>query len=280
MKNGFELKCLSVKYPFQDSWALKEANLGIPLGEFTVVLGANGSGKSTLLKCLAGVQQWTSGSLTLNGLNRSVDNKGFNEHQILVSEDIILPDLTIAKLEQIYKVIWPQFRPEVFRRIIGYGSIEIKKTSKDLSRGQKILLQFALAIGTQVPIVLVDEVTATLDPYVRRMVVEELRIHTQQLGTVVLATNIASETQHIDSHLILINKGNVLRSGSHHELRKHFSKKLFPVDEFVYDGKWVEVSRNDHGIFAVSEVDNHEHNDLNVVTLEEMFTYFVEKAKR
>ncbi|MEK2688694.1 ABC transporter ATP-binding protein [Bdellovibrio sp. GT3] len=281
MKTGFELVSLSVKYPFQKVWALKDVSLTISPGTFTVVLGANGSGKSTLIKCLAGSQRWTQGTLSLDGRSRAVDNTNFNAQQILVSEDIILPDFTIARLVHTYQKIWTDFDQSTFERIMKYSNLARDKTPKELSRGQRVLLQFGLALGTQVPIILVDEVTATLDPFVRRKVVEELDQHARRSGTVVMATNIASETQHVNSQLVLINNGIVFKTGEHHQIRQQFVKKYFEnskVDNM--NPLWVEVSRDDEGIFAVTERESKEGGDSALVTLEEMFTYLVEKAKR
>ena len=47
--------------------ALRDVSFSMERGEFAAVVGASGSGKSTLLNCIGGLDQPTSGSITLNG---------------------------------------------------------------------------------------------------------------------------------------------------------------------------------------------------------------------
>ena len=49
--------------------ALREVDLALEPGRFTVVVGPNGAGKTTLLRCLAGLIQPDRGNVTLNGDN-------------------------------------------------------------------------------------------------------------------------------------------------------------------------------------------------------------------
>src|ERR1700690_4022942 len=52
---------------YEDFWALKDINLGVPKGETLGIIGNNGAGKSTLLKVIARILSPTAGSVTVNG---------------------------------------------------------------------------------------------------------------------------------------------------------------------------------------------------------------------
>ena len=52
---------------FGDNHVLKNINLGIEKGQLVTLLGPSGCGKSTLLRCLAGLEQVTSGQVFLDG---------------------------------------------------------------------------------------------------------------------------------------------------------------------------------------------------------------------
>ncbi|WII71974.1 ABC transporter ATP-binding protein [Bdellovibrio sp. 22V] len=230
--NCYEITDLVVKYPFQDRPALDSLSLQIRSGSFTVVLGANGSGKSTLLKCLAGTQMWHSGTLFLNGITRSLDLPKFNADQIHISEDIVLPNFSISNLVSLYQKFWPKFNIQMCEHILSLGSISLIKRPSQLSRGQKILLQFALGLATRSTIVLVDEVTAALDPYVRKKVIEELSRYQQEQGaTIVLATNIASEVEEVDLDIILLKSGRVLMAGRASDIKKQFRENVKKLGE-------------------------------------------------
>lgn len=52
--------------------AVQDLNLSVADGEFLVLVGPSGCGKSTVLRCVAGLEQSTSGTITLNG--RQIDH--------------------------------------------------------------------------------------------------------------------------------------------------------------------------------------------------------------
>lgn len=78
-KSLIEINCLTKKYAIKNGftrifnknfiYALKEFSLKLNKGEILGLTGTSGSGKTTLAKCLVGLEDWDSGTITLNGSN-------------------------------------------------------------------------------------------------------------------------------------------------------------------------------------------------------------------
>ena len=100
-----KVKKISKTYGFGENKndVLKEIDMQIADGDFTVILGASGSGKSTLLNCLSGLERVDGGSIEYDGLNITElsdkaltkfrkDNIGF-----IFQQYYLLPDMTVDK---------------------------------------------------------------------------------------------------------------------------------------------------------------------------------------
>jgi lipopolysaccharide transport system ATP-binding protein len=143
---------------YEEFYALKNLNLEIRSGEFIGVIGRNGAGKSTLLKIIAGILHPTSGNVSVKGkispfLELGV---GFN------------PELTARENVFLYSSILGLSRREVFDKfshIVAFSELErfVDSPLKNFSSGMQVRLAFSVAIQSDAPILLVDEVLAVGD---------------------------------------------------------------------------------------------------------------------
>ena len=67
--------------------ALRGVDLDLPAGRFTAVMGPSGSGKSTLMHCLAGLDQPTSGSVTVAG--QALEDLGLSEARLREQSEVL-----------------------------------------------------------------------------------------------------------------------------------------------------------------------------------------------
>jgi ABC-type multidrug transport system ATPase subunit len=240
MANIIEVKDLVYQYPQADEPAINKMSISFEKGSFNYILGSNGSGKSTLLKCLAGIVTWKSGSIYINGIDRNKDRKDFNSQQIFISEELRLPNYSVKQVMELYRKFWKNFDVSIFERVISYSEIKMNKNIYSHSKGQIILIQFGLALATQVPLLIMDEVSAPLDPFVRAKVAEELRnISLTKKTTVLLATNVPTDISETDAQLILIKNGLLIKQASIAAISQEFGAQS-AADIFV---KFVEQGR-------------------------------------
>lgn len=242
------------------------------------------------MRVLSGVQNYRFGTVLWRGQDRAWDRRDFNLGIQIVSEDSQFPIFKTKHFPVIYKKIWPNFSNDTFLRVIRYLDLSLEKSFWAYSRGQKILFQFALSLATQPKVLIADEVTAALDPYIRRKVVEEMILaNEKQSTTVLLASNIVSEVHSFNTRMIFLSKGKLIKEGLFSEMAKDYmrigiprklvSLKNFPKFAVVASGVPEELG-------AVIQVSNWAffqpdcRKITEPVTPEDIFVYATERDPR
>ncbi|MDX1349177.1 MAG: ABC transporter ATP-binding protein [Putridiphycobacter sp.] len=154
--------------------AVDDVSLEIQKGEFTVICGPSGSGKTTLLNIIGGLDEPTSGKVTIHGQeitqlkgNQLIDFRLQNIGFVFQAYNLI-PVLT-AK-ENVGFVMLLQGRPEAERnarteellKAVGLEK-EMKKKPTQMSGGQQQRVAVARALASRPQFILADEPTANLD---------------------------------------------------------------------------------------------------------------------
>lgn len=139
-------------------------SLEITPGHIYGIFGKNGAGKTTLLKIMAGLSFPQSGTVNTLGYPAAKRDSEMLQNLYLLTEEIYVPHLTIAKFMKVYAPFYPNFDEEQFSQYLNDFEINSVNDYLDkLSLGQKkkVLICFALATNTQV--LIMDEPTNGLD---------------------------------------------------------------------------------------------------------------------
>lgn len=175
--------------------ALTDVSFSMKKGEFAVVVGASGSGKSTLLNCIGGLDQPTSGSITLNG----EDLLSMNERQrtvfrrrnigFIFQSFQLIPELNVEQ-NMMFPLLLDYRRPEkreLDELLETLGLAERKKhLPGQLSGGQQQRVAIGRALITKPLLILADEPTGNLDSASSLDVMELLDIASRKYGQTVL----------------------------------------------------------------------------------------------
>ncbi|KRE55602.1 ABC transporter ATP-binding protein [Phycicoccus sp. Soil748] len=179
--------------------ALDGANVAIPAGRFTAVMGPSGSGKSTLVHALAGLDRIDSGQVLLGGTDLSAlserdrtllrrDRLGFVFQSfnlvpaLTAAENIALP-LTLAG-----KKPDPAWQAELVA-MLGLGA-RLNHRPAQLSGGQQQRVAVGRALIARPDIVFADEPTGNLDSRSGAALLRFLRDATRSYGqTIVMVTH-------------------------------------------------------------------------------------------
>jgi putative ABC transport system ATP-binding protein len=201
--------------------ALRGVDLELATGTFTAIMGPSGSGKSTLMHCLAGLDQPTSGSVTVAGhqLETLTDDQLTvfrREHLGFVFQAFnLLPMLTAGQnillpLELAGRQVDPVARERMLMLadVLGIGE-RLGHRPSELSGGQQQRVAIARALVTQPEVVFADEPTGNLDSTTSAEVLDHLRRCVRELGqTVVMVTHEASAAAYAD-HVVTVADGRV-----------------------------------------------------------------------
>ncbi|WP_295121853.1 ATP-binding cassette domain-containing protein [uncultured Chitinophaga sp.] len=130
------------------------------------ILGPNGSGKSTLLQVISGHQQHNKGEIayTLNGAVLEQDNL-FRYSAIAAPYLELIEEFTLQEtfdFHQTFKSFLPGYTPRQIMEIVGLDKA-VNKQVRNFSSGMKQRAKLALAIFSNVPLLLLDEPCTNLD---------------------------------------------------------------------------------------------------------------------
>jgi putative ABC transport system ATP-binding protein len=201
--------------------ALRGVDLDVAAGTFTAIMGPSGSGKSTLMHCLAGLDQPTSGSVTVAG--RQLQDLSDDELTVFRRENLgfifqafnLLPMLTAGQnillpLELAGRRVDAEARERalLLADVLGIGE-RLGHRPSELSGGQQQRVAIARALVTQPTVVFADEPTGNLDSSTSAEVLDHLRRCVRELGqTVVMVTHEPSAAAYAD-HVVTVADGRV-----------------------------------------------------------------------
>lgn len=227
----------------RESPALKNVNLTIEKGNFTVLCGKSGSGKTTLLK----------------HLKSEIKPSGISHGEIILSESLSAKkhEHKIAYVMEnpsnqiIMDSVWHEIafglenqgvKPkEIERRvaeIANFFGIEswINKRIAELSGGEKQILNLASNMILQPDLLVLDEPTAELDPIARREFLQMLFYAHYETGmTILISEHNLSDLLEVADQAVFLDQGEIVFAGSAQDLTKfllqenHVYQEVLPV---------------------------------------------------
>ncbi|MEU4488580.1 ABC transporter ATP-binding protein [Streptomyces purpurascens] len=237
LKGAIELRNVSFTYPGAVSPALRGVNLTIPAGSSLGIAGANGAGKSTLVKLLLGVQQPTTGMITVDGVDlRELDPatwaavctgvlQDFLKLQTSLRESVGAGDLpAVRNASQVAEALDRARATRLVHELPEGLETQLGKTfgGVELSHGQWQRVALARGLMRQAPLLLVlDEPTAALDPQAEHELYELFMEQTRKSagrGAVTALVSHRFSTIHTADHIVVIGDGRITEQGTHAHL--------------------------------------------------------------
>jgi len=199
---------------FGANLVLRDITLAVERGERVALLGLNGAGKTTLIRCLLGLLPF-EGELYVAG--HDVRRQGLLARRALGYVPQRAPHFD-GSLEQVLDFLsrLRGLEPEDVRRQLEALGLDVAahaaKPVRTLSGGmlQKVLL--ALALASRVPVLLLDEPTANLDPAARGEFFKALSAVDRET-TILLASHRLSDVQAVADRLLVLHQGRLAFDG-------------------------------------------------------------------
>ena len=208
------IKALGKRYG--DSVIFNNVSLDVAPGEFVAIVGESGVGKSTLLNCMAGLDSWNEGTVTLMGIDLGSlpdDQRALlrRRHVGFVFQAFhVLPHLDVAQnvaLPLLLLGISDSARVNAILEAVGLAGLGAR-LPQQLSGGQLQRVAIARALVHRPSLLLADEPTGNLDPTTAAKVMDALIAQTREHGaSLVLVTHSEAAASRADRVLYLTADG-------------------------------------------------------------------------
>jgi len=209
---------------------LSDFSLHIRPGESVALVGHTGAGKSSIIKLVTRFYEFQGGALLIDGHDiRSFDLRAYRRQLGIVSQTPFLfsgtvadniryatPDLSDDAIVQIARQIgggeWIDTLPEGLQTDVG-------ERGSRLSMGQRQLVVLARMLAQNPAIFILDEATASVDPFTESQIQAALQLILQQRTSIVIAHRLS--TVKAADRILVLEHGHIIEEGSHDVLMAH-----------------------------------------------------------
>ena len=205
--------------------AIRRLDLEVEEHEFLVVLGPSGCGKTTTLRCIAGVEEPTTGEIFFDDTCIYSDVQGVNvppktrnigfvfQNYALYPHMTVLENVTFGLRIRKLKAKYIQVQAQEAIAFVGLDGFEDRRPS-ELSGGQQQRVALARVIARRPSILLFDEPLSNLDPKLRTSLRAELKqLHTRLGTTSIFVTHDQEEAMILGDRIVVMNNGEIAQVG-------------------------------------------------------------------
>ena len=226
LRGEIEFRNLSFSYTEREQ-VLKEFSLVIPSGQNLALVGHTGAGKTSIARLIARFYEFQEGELRVDGTDiRRFDLAQYRRQIGLVPQDPFLFSGTVkdniryglpkATEEQVCQAALRIAEGTWLEALSNGLDTEVGARGASLSMGQRQLVALARVLLKDPAILILDEATASVDPFTETQIQEGLELVMKDRTAIVIAHRL-STVRHAD-RIIVLEKGRTIEEGNHQEL--------------------------------------------------------------
>jgi polar amino acid transport system ATP-binding protein len=204
--------------------ALKDFSTNIRRSEVVVLIGPSGSGKSTFLRCLNGLEEIDSGSITIDGIPLD-DNK---KNRLEIRKEVgmvfqhfnLFPHLTVLRnIALAQMLVRKRSKDEAEDKAMQLlKKVDISDKAEclpsQLSGGQQQRVAIARALAMKPKVMMFDEATSALDPEMIGEVLEVMKDLAVEGMTMVVVTHEMGFAREVSDWVIFMENGMKVEEGT------------------------------------------------------------------
>lgn len=232
-----ELILSDVRKSFGAIEVIKGVSLKVEAGEFVVFVGPSGCGKSTLLRLISGLEDVSSGTISIGGNDVTHVAPAQRGISMVFQSYALFPHMSVEQNMSFGLRLAKVPKEEVARKVAETAEVLqithlLDRKPKQLSGGQRQRVAIGRSIMRNPQVFLFDEPLSNLDAALRvQMRVEISRLH-QEIGTTMIyVTHDQVEAMTLADKIVILNDGKVEQVGSPMELYHHPANRF--VAEFI-----------------------------------------------
>lgn len=226
---SISMRKVSFKYESDKSPTINELNLEITAGTTVAIVGGTGSGKSTLLDLILGIREPSSGEIYISGVKPNIALKRWRGSVAYVPQDVrifggsirenvtrgfenseVSDSLILRALERAQLTASDGSRQDFLNLIL-------EENGTNLSGGQRQRLGIARALCFDPTLLVLDEVTSSLDGETELAIIADLLTNKKRNMTVIIVAHRLHAIQAVDK-IFLLGNGFLEDAGKYEEL--------------------------------------------------------------
>ncbi|MDR2651723.1 MAG: ABC transporter ATP-binding protein/permease [Prevotellaceae bacterium] len=237
----FRLENVYFKYPYSETYVLKNVSMVIKSGSRVAIVGENGSGKTTLIKLLCRLYDVEEGSILFDGVNiKEYDKDSYMKILNVVFQDFTLFSFPLGQniaisehydTEKVIKAIDKAGLSPRFEDMKNGLETVLYKDFDDMgveiSGGEAQKIAIARAFYKDSDILFLDEPTASLDPIAESEIYEKIN-QISHNALIIFVSHRLSSCKFCDEIMVLHN-GELIQNGTHTELLSDSSGKYYEL---------------------------------------------------
>jgi ribose transport system ATP-binding protein len=204
---------------------LHSVDLHVDYGEIVALLGLNGAGKSTLIKIISGEYSKDSGTIRVDGIERTLHSPRAARQlgirvlpqeihivpDLTVGENILLPDLPIRRALLLSRVDRAAVEQRARAVLSQLGvAIDPRRPVRTLPVAQQRIVEIASALAGEARLIILDEPTATLTEQEAAALFDVLRRLRSSGAGVIFITHRLDEAFEIADRIVVLRDGTVV----------------------------------------------------------------------
>ncbi len=209
-----------LKKAYGENVVLKDISLTVKRGEVIVVIGPSGCGKSTFLRCLNALEPIQGGTVEIDGKSVGGSERDLTELRqkvgmVFQSYDLfphmtVIDNITLAPIK--VKKTPRAEAEEAARALLKRVGLSEKEKSypRELSGGQKQRVAIARALAMEPEVLLLDEVTAALDPEMVREVLDVILGLAKEGKTMIIVTHEMQFARAVADRVLFFDGGEIV----------------------------------------------------------------------
>ncbi|NIK79618.1 putative ABC transport system ATP-binding protein [Paenibacillus castaneae] len=221
MKPVFHMQQLRKKHEGKENQALF-ANVTAEIADPTVIalLGVSGQGKSTLLRILASLEHADEGDIGLHNISqREMDPRLWRMKVCYVAQQSVMLtgsiEHNLKTVSLLHRIPYEDKLVNHLLPRLGLDHLDLSKSALELSGGEKQRISLLRALLLHPEVLLLDEITASLDRSSKQMVEQVLQEWHQQEGTTMIwVTHDIEQAKQISQTVWFMGEGTLLENCS------------------------------------------------------------------
>ncbi|TCV65579.1 putative spermidine/putrescine transport system ATP-binding protein [Neorhizobium sp. R1-B] len=250
----------NIKKSFGQTQVVKDFNMSIEKGEFVSFLGPSGCGKTTVLRMIAGFENPSDGTISINGKNQNRLKTNQRNIGMVFQAYALFPNMNVFDNVAFGLKVAGKPKEEIETRVKEMLALIRLDHLADrypyqMSGGQQQRVALARALAPKPQVLLLDEPLSALDAKIRVSLREEIRQIQRQLGiTTVFVTHDQEEALSISDRIVVMNAGRAEQIGTPSEIYNRPNTRF--VASFVGTLNIIEATVADPSANTVKVGDN------------------------